>query len=102
MATTLPPKSSEHHFSISNILSKFRPKRKSDKKKLQAQTQQQVPQDTRPPLIPAPLPLVLPEHQQTLPTLGWTTITFPDFSPLPGKPSQSSPAEYHPVPGPHP
>ncbi|KAF7449094.1 2OG-FeII Oxy domain containing protein [Pyrenophora tritici-repentis] len=80
MATTLPPKSSDHHFSISNIISKFRSKKRP------TQPQPERSQDTRPPLIPSPLPLILPQHQQTLSTLGWTTLTFPD--------SQS--------PGPHP
>jgi hypothetical protein len=37
--------------------------------------------------------LVLPEHQRTLPNLGWTTITFPQPS---SPPSPSDP------PGPHP
>lgn len=51
--------------------------------------------DARPSLFPALLPLVLPEHQQALANLGWTTITFP----------QSAPVDFSeglPAPGPHP
>ncbi|CAA9959483.1 hypothetical protein PTMSG1_02901 [Pyrenophora teres f. maculata] len=98
MATTLSPKSSDHHFSISNIISKFRSSKLSTRKKVPTEPQPERLQDTRAPLIPSPLPLILPEHQQTLSTLGWTTLTFPD-SPL-GTQSQSP--ETLPAPGPHP
>ncbi|KAF1830072.1 Clavaminate synthase-like protein [Decorospora gaudefroyi] len=81
MAATLSPKPSGHHFSISNIIPRFRSRKKSiPKQNMQTETQaepQIILQDTRSPLIAAPLPLVLPEHQQTLSTLGWTTVTFP-------------------------
>jgi hypothetical protein len=101
MAATLPAKSPEHHFSISNIISRFRSKKRTSPKKLDAQTQPTVSQDVRPPLIPAPLPLVLPEHQQTLPSLGWTTITFPNSSAH--SPFPSTESEFlSPSPGPHP
>ncbi|PVH93301.1 hypothetical protein DM02DRAFT_541826 [Periconia macrospinosa] len=36
--------------------------------------------DPRPPLNSSWLPLVLKEHQHTLSQLGWTTITFPQFT----------------------
>ncbi|EFQ90953.1 hypothetical protein PTT_12328, partial [Pyrenophora teres f. teres 0-1] len=98
MATTLSPKSSDHHFSISNIISKFRSSKVSTRTKVPTEPQPERLQDTRAPLIPSPLPLILPEHQQTLSTLGWTTLTFPD-SPL-GTQSQSP--ETLPAPGPHP
>jgi hypothetical protein len=100
MAATLPSRSSEHHFSISNIISKIRSKKGTSDKKSDAQPLQSVPQETRLPLKPAPLPLVLPEHQQTLSTLGWTTVTFPDSSSaqLPPKAEE----RHAPAPGPHP
>lgn len=56
---------------------------------------QEVPLDPRPPLIQAPLPLVLPEHQQALANLGWTTITFP-------LPAPADVSEGLPPCGPHP
>jgi hypothetical protein len=77
MTVLVPTKSSEHGFSISNIISRFRSKKGTARRQTKNQTQQPPAQDTRPPLIPSPLPLVLPEHQHTLPSLGWTTITFP-------------------------
>jgi hypothetical protein len=96
MAATLPAKPSEHHFSISNIISRFRSKKRTQPKKQDAQPQATVLQDTGPPLISAPLPLVLPEHQYTLSNLGWTTITFP-------APFASPETDFqHPAPGPHP
>ncbi|KAI8932070.1 hypothetical protein NX059_010958 [Plenodomus lindquistii] len=76
MATTLP-KSSNHHFSISNLISRFRSKKRTKRNTLTYNKPQEVTPDTRPPLIATPLPLVLPEHQHTLSTLGWTTLTFP-------------------------
>jgi hypothetical protein len=90
MAVLVPTKSSQHGFSISNIISRFRSKKRSTPKPPKIEF---PPQDARPPLVPSPLSLVLPEHQQTLPNLGWTTITFPQPS---SPPSPSDP------PGPHP
>jgi hypothetical protein len=90
MAVLVPSKSSEHSFSISNIISRFRSKKRTTPKLSEKSNR---PQDTRPPLNTSSLPLVLPEHQNTLPTLGWTTITFPQPS---SPPSPSDP------PGPHP
>ncbi|KAH7067488.1 hypothetical protein BKA63DRAFT_522247 [Paraphoma chrysanthemicola] len=101
MAVIVPSKSSDHAFSISNIISRFRSKRRPGSKHPGKQIQQQPIPDTRPSLIPSPLALVLPEHQHSLPTLGWTTITFPQ----PQDPAQhpatnnTNPA---PIPGPHP
>ncbi|KAL5114173.1 hypothetical protein ACEQ8H_007970 [Pleosporales sp. CAS-2024a] len=93
MAVILPSKSSDHSFSVFNIISRFRSKKRkygSSPQKQNSQSQTAHPQDTRPPLNPSPLPLVFPEHQQTLPTLGWTTITFP---------TSCTPSD---TPGPHP
>jgi hypothetical protein len=102
MAATLPPQSSEQRFSISNIISRFRSKKRTSPKKPDAPSQQQiVQQDARPPLNPAPLPLVLPEHQPTLSNLGWTTITFPSSAPPLIPPSPESDF-LPPAPGPHP
>ena len=102
MAVILSSKTSDHHFSISNIISKFRSKKRSGGKDSREKAQQQeIGQDTRPSLIPAPLPLVLPEHQQTLSNLGWTTVTFPQPTKTPNS-GDSSLEEQHPAPGPHP
>jgi hypothetical protein len=95
MTVLVPTKSSDHGFSISNIISRFRSKQRTILKQFGEQAQQPLVQDTRSPLIPSPLPLVLPEHQHTLPTLGWTTITFP-------QPSSSPSDQEHAAPGPHP
>jgi hypothetical protein len=94
MAVILPLKSSEHGFSISNIISRFRSKKGSKPRKTEKRTHKSPIQDTRPPLVQSPLPLVLPQHQNTLPTLGWTTITFPQ--------SSSTPDLEHAALGPHP
>lgn len=66
-------------------------------------------QDTRPPLIPSPLPLVLPHHQTALDDLGWSVITFPNvtaFNSESSKNGMGTPelpdAPPHPAPGPHP
>jgi hypothetical protein len=101
MAVIVPSKSSDHGFSISNIISRFRSKRTIGTKVPEKQFQQQPICDKRPALIPSPLPLVLPEHQHSLPTLGWTTVTFPqpqDPSTLPS----TGDAELPPAPGLHP
>jgi hypothetical protein len=100
MAVLLSSQSSEHGFSISHLISRFRSKKKSKNLK---EKRKDVPQDTRPPLTPALLPLVLPEHQASLAPLGWTTITFPD-STLPHEPPpNTSNAEIAPpVMAPHP
>ncbi|KAG9190998.1 hypothetical protein G6011_09086 [Alternaria panax] len=100
MATILPSSSTEHQFSISSIISKFRSKKGTSNKNLDAQSVQDLSQETRLPLKPAPLPLVLPEHQQTLSRLGWTTVTFPD----PSSARKSPEVDEHHAPafGPHP
>jgi isopenicillin N synthase-like dioxygenase len=94
MAVVLPSNSSQHGFSISNIISRFRSKKRTKPKPIEKQEQEHLSADIRPPLIPSPLPLVLPQHQHILPTLGWTTITFP-------QPQNATPSNPHP-PGPHP
>ncbi|KAF2204161.1 hypothetical protein GQ43DRAFT_365230 [Delitschia confertaspora ATCC 74209] len=63
---------SHDRFSIFNLLSRIR----SKKTKLPEESK-----DTRPPLRPSPLPLVLPEHQSNLSLQGWTTVTFPTPTP---------------------
>jgi isopenicillin N synthase-like dioxygenase len=94
MAVVLPSNSSEHGFSISNIISRFRSKKRTKSKPVEKQTQHHTSPEKRPPFIPSPLPLILPQHQHALPTLGWTTITFP-------QPQDPSPSNPHPS-GPHP
>ncbi|KAH5059039.1 hypothetical protein HBI88_191000 [Parastagonospora nodorum] len=86
MSVILPTKSSEQGFSISNLISRFRSKKSSKTTGSKDHPQPTTSQESRPPLIPSPLPLVLPEHQQTLPPLGWTTITFPQPSSAPDAP----------------
>ncbi|KAF2024081.1 hypothetical protein EK21DRAFT_79526 [Setomelanomma holmii] len=103
MAVIVPSKSSEHSFSISNIISRFRSKRSTGLKVPGKPVQKEPVRDARPALVPSPLPLVLPEHQQSLPTLGWTTVTFPQpqdptVHSSPGATSEDS----APAPGPHP
>jgi hypothetical protein len=102
MAATIPPKPSNHHFSVSNIISQIRSKKRTYSKQSNSQKQeqqQQQQQDTRLPLIHAPVPLVLPEHQDALLQLGWTTITFPDDA---SKSQSQNIADNAPPPGPHP
>ncbi|KAH7384162.1 hypothetical protein DE146DRAFT_668005 [Phaeosphaeria sp. MPI-PUGE-AT-0046c] len=94
MAVLLPSESSQHGFSISNIISRFRSKKRSNPQKPSIKSRKQIPQDTRPSLINSPISLVLPEHQYTLPSLGWTTITFPQLS---SHPSASDPSGPHPL-----
>ncbi|KAF1967970.1 hypothetical protein BU23DRAFT_572787 [Bimuria novae-zelandiae CBS 107.79] len=56
---------------FSKFISKFRSKQRTKP------ASPPLPTDTRPPLIPSPLPLVLPAHQDLLSHYGWTTITLP-------------------------
>ncbi|KAF1960895.1 hypothetical protein CC80DRAFT_523159 [Byssothecium circinans] len=92
MAVIVPPSpnsSTKTPFSISKLISKLKLRRSS---KTHQQLQNHIPHDARPPLIPSPLPFVLPEHQQTLSQLGWTTLTFPPHNP----------SLFPEAPGPHP
>ncbi|PSN59455.1 hypothetical protein BS50DRAFT_580026 [Corynespora cassiicola Philippines] len=76
----LAPAQPTHHFSVSNLISRFRTKRRRPT----ASGSKGVYQDPRPSLKPSPLPLVLPEHHRALSNLGWTTLTFPSTqAPLP-------------------
>lgn len=105
MAVILPSKSSKQPFSISNIISRFRSKtsRGSRGSKIsEDHIGQEIQEDTRPSLAPAPLPLVLSEHQQSLSNLGWTTVTFPQTSSQPQNPTDSSSVTIHPKLGSHP
>ena len=102
MAIMIPTKSSEHNFSILNIISRFRSKKGQTQKTREDVVQYRISQDVRPSLVPAPLPLVLPEHQQTLPTLGWTTVTFPQPSPETLNREDSGLEIDSLAPGPHP
>lgn len=94
MATAASAAPSEHSSSISKFISRLR--RRSSKVTPKQQTNTTVLEDTRPPLVPSPLPLVLPQHQEALSNLGWTTITFPQ------PPSNSELVHDLPAPGPHP
>lgn len=89
-----PLKPSERLSSISKLISRLRGRSSKDVE-LQKE-QQNTPLNKRPPLKPSSLPLVLPEHQQSLANLGWTTITFPQPHPT------SSPPLDLPAPGSHP
>ncbi len=90
MAVSAPATSSERSLSLTKFISRLRGhKSKTTSSHQEPQTSHL---DTRPPLIHSPLPLVLPDHQQALSNLGWTTITFPQHNP---SPDQSAP-------GPHP
>lgn len=84
---------SERSSSITKLISRLRGR--NTKIEHTSKERQSTPMDTRPPLIPSPLPLVLPEHQQALSNLGWTTITFPQAAP-------ADPLQDLPAPGPHP
>ncbi|CBX96546.1 hypothetical protein LEMA_P108110.1 [Plenodomus lingam JN3] len=95
----MSPKPSDNHFTISNLISRFRSKRKTKRAVCIPNKAQDVIQDSRPPLIVTPLPLVLSEHQESLSRLGWTTISIPDS--IPGDESKGS-SDMLPVPGPHP
>ncbi|KAF1846997.1 uncharacterized protein K460DRAFT_278865 [Cucurbitaria berberidis CBS 394.84] len=100
MAVLLPSNSSDHHFSISNIISKFRSKKRAGTRgHIERIQHEEVVLDTRPSLIAAPLSLVLPEHQQTLSNLGWTTVTFPQPA---SEATASSLEDHHLAPGSHP
>ena len=100
MVATLPSSSSKHHFSISSIISKFRVRKTTGNDKNGAQSVQDAPLEARPPLKPGMLPLVLPEHQQTLSRLGWTTVTFPNCLSAQSSPDLNEP--HAPEPGSHP
>lgn len=52
--------------------------------------------DTRKPLIPIPLPLVLPEHQHLLWQLGWSILTIPRPSTTDGT-AEQCPQSQHPL-----
>ncbi|KAH7355780.1 hypothetical protein BKA66DRAFT_502633 [Pyrenochaeta sp. MPI-SDFR-AT-0127] len=102
MAVILPSKSSKPHVFISNIISRFRSKNSKGSKTYESHMPQEIQQDARPPLIPAPLPLVLPEHQLSLSSLGWTTVTFPQSTSQSQDPADSNPESSHQVLGHHP
>ncbi|KAJ8114263.1 hypothetical protein OPT61_g3816 [Boeremia exigua] len=89
MAVATPTTSSERSLSITKFISRLRGHKSKDSSGHQPQSDSA---DARPPLINSPLPLVLPDHQQALSNLGWTTITFP----------QQDPSHEQSVPGPHP
>ncbi|KAF2703384.1 hypothetical protein K504DRAFT_343073, partial [Pleomassaria siparia CBS 279.74] len=98
--STSTPKSSDH-FSISNLISRFRSRHRRSTA---------PPKDARPPLQTSPLPLVLSENQQTLGRLGWTVVTFPQPQPAAQTQEVRSPspsiltptAPEHVAPGTHP
>jgi hypothetical protein len=97
MAVEVPSKSSDSQFSISQLVTRFRSKtRRSSKNPRPENENVNLLHDPRPPLIPSPLPLVLPAHQQALPNLGWTTITFPSATPSPDPTDVPSPGS-HPL-----
>ena len=85
MAQTLPPQSSDRPSPITRFISRLRRTSKTGPK-THPQPQPQLALDTRPPLLPSPLPLVLPAHQAALPNLGWTTLTFPPACPSTPRP----------------
>jgi len=69
---------SERRLSISNLISRFRSKKRTtDASRMSKTATSNLSRDSRPPLATSPLPFVLPEHQHTLSTLGWTTLSFP-------------------------
>lgn len=84
---------SEHSSPMTKLISRLRGRHSKDAPKHTEPQEALI--DTRQPLVPAPLPLVLPEHQQALANLGWTTITFPQSAPV-------DLSEGLPAPGPHP
>jgi hypothetical protein len=92
MAVAAPQTTSDTHFSISHLVSRFRFKTRRSSKISRPENV-----DPRAPLIHSPLPLVLPDHQHALSNLGWTTITFPPATPVSPTPSSTSPS-----PGVHP
>ncbi len=77
MAIMISSKPSDHPFFIKKIISRWRPKKSKSQDLPENQALQKTIYDTRPSLIPTPLPLVMPGHQQSLSTWGWTTVTFP-------------------------
>lgn len=78
--------------SITKLVSRLRGRNSKD---TPTSTSQDRSTRAAPPLIPSPLPLVLPEHQDALYNLGWTTITFPQAAP-------PEPSSSIPIPGLHP
>ncbi|KAF1924220.1 uncharacterized protein M421DRAFT_425059 [Didymella exigua CBS 183.55] len=92
MALMRHTRPSERSGSITRFISRLRGRNIKDEPN---PTEEDHPIDTRLPLAPSPLPLVLPEHQQALSNLGWTTITFPQAAP-------SDPSRDSSVPGLHP
>ncbi|KAF2126473.1 hypothetical protein P153DRAFT_297145 [Dothidotthia symphoricarpi CBS 119687] len=90
MAVELSPSSKppEQQFSITTLISRFRTKKIDNKSN--SPERERAQRDSRPPLVASPLPLVLPKHQQALPNLGWTSITFPQPSSLPNSNSNTT------------
>lgn len=85
-------------FSISKLISRVRSKHAKREK-----GDHETPYiDPRPPLIPSLLPLVLPQHQHTLPQLGWTTITFPHSQIQPSTATTTTPITRPSPPQTHP
>jgi len=78
MVLPKPTDAPEHSFSVSKLLLRLRTHGKKRKGSSAKQDRRSTEIENRPALIPAPIPLVLLEHQATLPALGWTTITFPE------------------------
>jgi hypothetical protein len=93
MALRAPANQHERSSSVTKFISRLRGRSSNEIPKQKEPPT--TPIDTRPSLIPSPLPLVLPEHQQALSNLGWTTITFP-------QPIPSDLTHDLTVPGPHP
>lgn len=92
MTTTITASEPPEPSLISKMISRIRPRTKQNMPK------PIIPRDTRRPLISAPLPLVLPKHQQTFRNLGWTTVTFPQPIPSSGDEStQEHAAPEHPL-----
>jgi hypothetical protein len=106
MAALAPTLKSADRFSVSSLISRFRSKRRSSAVPPQIDV-------ARPPLKYSPLPLVVPENQGILGSLGWTIVTFPQATadkeaghglssstpPLPAQEGFSPPES---IPGSHP
>ncbi|KAG9200534.1 hypothetical protein G6514_006876 [Epicoccum nigrum] len=80
MAQTISSNSADRPSPITKFISRLRRHTSKSKPTPKDVPQSTLPLDTRPPLLPSPLPLVLPAHQAALPNLGWTTLTFPPAS----------------------